>query len=220
MLAALRRIPFYNSEVQQGRWNGLPSPNAGLLDKKVGLVGFGTIPRYLVPMLRPFRADLQAYDPFVDDETLESYGVARAESIEALFSQCDIVSNNLPRTKDTYHLIGKDLLNRMKDGALFVNTARGSTVDENYLAEILKTGRINAILDVYEAEPLPTNSRLRGLDNAILMPHMAGPTVDRCERVGLALADDIRRLTNGQPLFHEIPMEYAAKMTNDALPIQ
>ena len=217
MLAALRRIPYYDKQVQNGEWRGNIAPNAGLLDKKVGLVGFGAIARYCVPMLKAFRADVRVYDPYVSDDTIKEYGVTRAESLEELFSECEILSNHLPRTRETYHIIGKDLLNRMSDGSLFVNTARGSTVDENSLAEILTTGRISAILDVFETEPPPPDSKLRGLDNVVLMPHMAGPTLDRCGRVGLALAEDIQRMLAGRPLVHEITRDYAMKMTNDRL---
>ena len=217
MLAALRRIPYYNNEVQNGRWGNASSYNEGLLDRKVGMVGFGAIARYLATMLKTFRADVKVYDPYVSDEILNEYGVTREDSLEKLFSECDIISNQLPRTKATYHLISKDLLNRMPEGSLFVNTARGSTVDENGMAEVLATGRIHAVLDVFEEEPLPMTSKLRGMDNVILMPHMGGPTRDRREKVGLALAEDIQRLINNQPLVHEITKEYAMMMTNDAL---
>ena len=217
MLAALRRIPYYNGQMQNGVWKGATSDCAGVLDKRVGLVGFGAIPRYLVPMLKAFRADITAYDPYVDSATIGSFGIARAETMEELFSECEIISNHLPRTKATYHLIDARMFGLMRDGAVFVNTARGSTVDEEAMARAAQSGRIFAALDVYESEPLPLDSKLRGLDNVILMPHMGGPTRDRCERVGFALAADIRNLLEGKPLVHEISREYAAGMTNDVL---
>ena len=217
ILSALRQLPYYSQLVEKGQWRTNSSPNAGLLDKKIGLVGFGAIPRYLIPMLKPFRVEVQVYDPFISESICSEYGVSRTLSLETLFSQCDIVSNHLPLTKDTYHLIGADLLSLMPENSLFVNTARGSTVDEKALEDILQSGKISAILDVYEKEPLPPTSKLRGLDNVILMPHMGGPTRDRCQMVGLALAEDIMRMINSEPLQHEIPQEYAVKMTNDRL---
>ena len=105
----------------------------------------------------------------------------------------------------------------MPDGALLVNTARGSVIDEQALADELCTGRISAVLDVFEEEPLPSDSRLRGLDNAVLIPHMGGPTGDRHEWVSLALIEDIKRFLSGQPLVHTIGMDHAVRMTNDAL---
>jgi len=214
MLAALRRIPFYNKNMQAGLWRGVTRQNKGLLDKKIGLVGFGAIPRYLVPMLKPFRADIQVYDPFVGDDTLQLYSVKRAASLESLFAECDIVSNHLPLTTETTKQICADLLNLMRPGTLFVNTARGSTVDEQALETVLQNGQVHAVLDVFEVEPLPLDSKLMGLDNVILIPHMGGPTADRYEMVGLVLADACRDWLAGQPLTHEIPREYAAKMTS------
>ena len=217
MLSALRRIPFYSRMVEDGSWRTASCQNKGILDKKIGLIGFGAIPRYLVPMLKPFRVEIHGYDPFVSSSVLHEHGVKPCGSLEALFSECDIVSNHLPLTKDTFHIINAELLNRMKKGTLFVNTARGSTVDEAALGKIVQSGHIDAVLDVYEKEPLPATSKLRGLDNVILMPHMGGPTLDRYEMVSLGLAKEIRRMINNEPLLWEISKDYAFKMTNDKL---
>ncbi|MCL2360699.1 MAG: hydroxyacid dehydrogenase [Defluviitaleaceae bacterium] len=217
ILAALRRIPFYSQMVENGGWNSYSHKNTGLFDRKVGLVGFGAIPRYLVPMLRPFRVEISAYDPFVQDSIFDEYGVSQATSLEELFSQNDIISNHLPLTNETHRIVNAKLLSRMNKGALFVNTGRGGTVDESALEEILASGHISAALDVFETEPLPMTSKLRNLDNVILMPHMGGPTLDRWENVGLALAEDTQRMMNNQPLIWEIPRDYAVKMTNDRL---
>jgi len=214
ILATLRRIPFYNQHVQEGRWKGIDRKNKGLLDKKVGLIGFGAIPKYLVPMLKPFRTHIQVYDPYVANHVLEEYGIERASSLEALFSECDIVSNHLPLTKDTHHLITADLLNLMPPGTLYVNTGRGGTTDEKALEAILQKGEIHAVLGVFEYEPLPEDSKLRGLSNVTLIPHMAGPTADRYETVGITLAEACMSWLNGNPLTHEVSKEYAAKMTS------
>ena len=143
--------------------------------------------------------------------------MTRAESLDRVFSSCDIVSLHMARTPETYHVINKKLLAMMPDGALLVNTARGSVVDEQALADELLTGRIHAVLDVFEEEPLPADSRLRGLDNVILIPHLAGPTGDRFELVSLALIEDMKRMLNGEPLEHTIEASHAVRMTNDTI---
>ena len=213
MFTALRRIPYYNSVVQDGKWKTMFSLNSGLLGKKVGLVGFGAIARHLVPMLRPFRVSVEVYDPFVDDATFTEYGVTRVNSLEALFSGNDIISVHAAQVPETYRIINRDMLSRLKDGGLIVNTARGSIIDEDVLAEELASGRISAILDVFDEEPLPADSKLRGMDNALLLPHMAGPTTDQYAKVCIGLAEEIRRFISGQPLKYEISREYASKMT-------
>jgi phosphoglycerate dehydrogenase-like enzyme len=168
--------------------------------------------RFLAEMLRPFRAKITAYDPYAGDEALASLGVERA-SLEEVVSKSKIISIHAARTPETYHMITRELLRSVRDGALLVNTARGSIVDEEALAGELATGRFKAVLDVFEDEPLPASSRLRGLSNAILMPHMAGPTVDRRKAVTLALIEDIKRFCEGRPLKHSIDREYAMAMT-------
>ena len=217
ILAGLRNIPYYNKLVQEGEWRPAGFENKGLLDRKIGLVGFGAITRYLVPMLKPFNTDLLVYSKHLSEEDCRSYGMTRADTLEQIFSTCDIVSLHMARTKDTYHVINRELLKLMPDGALLVNTARGSVIDEQALADELQTGRINAVLDVFEEEPLAPDSRLRGLDNVILIPHMAGPTGDRHKYVSLALIEDMKRMLAGQPLKHQIDESHAVRMTNDAL---
>lgn len=170
------------------------------------------VTRYLVKMLQPFRVKIRAYDPFVSDQTLADFGVERADLREVV-SQSKIVSIHAARTPGTYHLINREMLKSIRDGALLVNTARGNIIDEEALADELITGRFKAVLDVFDEEPLPASSRLRGLKNALLIPHMAGPTVDRRKFVTLALIDEIESFFAGRPLKYAIGREYAMSMT-------
>ena len=218
ILAALRRLPGYTGEMAEAGWSGGSDTiyNETLLDQTVGLVGFGTVSRYLVPLLKPFRCKLLAYDPYVPEQAFTEAGVERLDELEPLFTRSKIISLHMPINTSTFHMIDGKLLSLIPDGALFVNTARGACVDEAALAAELSKGRFSAILDVYEKEPLPMDSGLRGLENVILIPHMAGPTVDRRAVVSLRLADDIERYYKGQPMQNEIGYEYAVTMTNEA----
>ena len=101
----------------------------------------------------------------------------------------------------------------MHDDGILINTARGSVIDEEALVEELKTNRIKAVLDVFEEEPLSDQSPLRKLDNALLIPHMAGPTVDRRKYSTMAVLDDIDNFINNRPLVHEISAIRASRMT-------
>ncbi|MCL2527300.1 MAG: hydroxyacid dehydrogenase [Defluviitaleaceae bacterium] len=213
IFAGLRQIPFYSNQVQNGQWKAVGTYAYGLMGKKVGLVGFGAIARYLVAMLQPFRVEIQVYDPYLDEAMFEKYGVSRAGSLDEVFTGNDIVSLHLAQRPENNNIIGKELLSKMRDGALLVNTARGSVIVDDDLADELKTGRISAVLDVFHEEPLPLDSRLRGMDNAILIPHMAGHVFERYEMAALALAEDVQRFVSGKPLLYEISREYAGKMT-------
>lgn len=213
MLAALRDIPKFANCVQQEGW---PQPgwfNEGLLDQRVGLVGFGAVARYTAEMLKAFNVELLICSGHMTDEEAAAHG-ARKASIEEIFSTCKVVSLHMAATPQTHHQVNGRLLSMLQDGALLVNTARGSVIDEAALAEALKTRRFKAILDVYEQEPLPDDSPLRGLENCILIPHMGGPTLDRRKFVTAALMEDFQKLLiSGQPSRLEIDRQTARHMT-------
>lgn len=211
MLASLRRIPFYDHEMKHGRWRG-DIDTHGLFNKEVSLIGFGAIARFLTGMLQTFRCKVSAYDPFVPVEEMEAYGVTKID-LDQAFQSFDIVSIHLPQNDSTQGLVTAEHLSSMKQGALFVNTARASTVDEDALADLLHQGRIHAALDVYQTEPLPVDSPLRSAPNTILIPHMAGPTLDHRIITSQLVVDDVERFIDGEPLRHEISEAYAMQMT-------
>lgn len=213
ILALLRDIPFYDNETHAGRWRKADGDyTEGLLDQTIGLVGFGMISKYVINMLKVFRTKIKVYSRYITEEDMEKYGVEKA-SLEEIFSTCKIISIHSGLTPKTYHMIGKELLEMIPDGALFVNTARGAIIDEDALVEELSKKRFKAALDVFEKEPLPVDSKLRKLDNVLLMPHMAGPTTDRRKFITLALIEDIKNFTAGRQMEHEIEEEYAKNMT-------
>lgn len=213
-LAALRDIPMHSYDMQRGQWNEeFDKPSEGLLGKDVGLVGFGAVAKFLAGMLKVFKTRVKVYDPFTSDAVCAEYGVTRVDTLEEIFTTSKIISIHVAKTPETYHMIDKRLLQMIPDGTLLVNTARGSILNEAELAEELKKGRFKAVLDVYEEEPLPADSKLRGLDNVILMPHMAGPTADNRKVVTMELLKDIQRFFKGEPLEYEIGRQYAMSMT-------
>lgn len=211
ILCSLRDVAYLDSETKKGCWR-TDHLTEGLFGKKVGLIGFGMVARYLVPMLRPFRVGIKVYDPYVTAETCAGYGVIQAD-LQEVIGTSDIISVHAPQILETYHLISREMLKIIPDGALFVNTSRGSLVDEKALCDELAKNRFRAVLDVYETEPLPQDSRLRGFMNVILSPHVAGPTPDRHKFITIELIDDIRRFIQGKAMKHEISSEYASMMT-------
>ena len=212
MLAALRRIPHYSAGLAKGCWPQT-FQNRGLLERSVGIVGYGMIAQYLVEMLAPFRCRVQVYSRHIEPAELQRTGMTKAD-LPALFAGCDIVSLHTGLTAATRHLITEPLLRSMKPGALLVNTARGAIVDEAALCRVLADRPdLTAVLDVYEQEPLPADHPLCGLPNVLLMPHQAGPTIDRRPVVADSLLDDIEAFLSGGALRCEISRRYAAVMT-------
>ncbi len=215
MLTALRDIPKFSTRLKNDKiWKTSADNNRGLLGKTVGIVSYGAIARHLVRMLQPFRVKIKIYDikPLPADEVAK-YGLTFA-SLEEIFSTCDIVTVHTPLNDQTYHLIGEELLALLPENSLFINTSRGAVVDQAALERQLASGRFRALLDVYEKEPIPADSSLFLLDNVILMPHMAGPTVDlRKDITRSLLIEASEYLKNGVPLKHEISRAAASVMS-------
>lgn len=208
MLTALRQIPRREREVRAMNWNNRECES--LIGKTVGLVGLGAVGRHLIRMLQPFRVRIKLYDPYVDMNSL-AYAAVEPCSLHEVLSHSDLISIHASKTDETYRMINRDNLKWIKDGAVLINTARGSLIDEEALAESLRTGRMTAVLDVYETEPLPPDSPLRELDNVYLMPHVAGMVT--LENYAWAMVKEIERFAAQEPLQYEIPYGQFKRMT-------
>jgi len=215
ILTGLRRIPFYDSNMKRnGLWESNMLDIDSLFQKRVGMIGLGTVGKYFLDMLRPFNANIKIYDPFISQSSLANHPEAKLCSMEEVLSWADIISVHSSLTPDTFHMLNKDKLKLIKNRALLVNTARGAIIDESALIDELSTGRFNAVLDVYEKEPLPVNSPLRGLENVILIPHMAGMAGGpEREQMTFAMIEEIKRFINNKPLQYEISYEKYKRMT-------
>lgn len=204
ILAAQRRIPKFNREVHVDGWSDWPFKNYSLLRRKVGIVGFGAVAKHLVRMLKPFYVDILVYSSHMTQEEADRYGVKLA-SLEELFSTCSIITLHTAQHPKTNGMITKELIAMMPDEALLVNTSRPAVLDEDALYEECKTGRIRAFLDVHKNEiVVPLESRMRWLDDVLMMPHHAGPTVDYRRYAARYVLEDLERFIKGEALQHEI----------------
>ena len=148
-----------------------------------------------------------AYDPYLSEEEASALGVSKV-SLENLMSCSDIVSLHAPATEETKHMINKTNLRLMKDGAIFINTARGSIVNEQDLIKELETGRITACLDVTDPEPPDINSPLRKLPNVVLTPHIAGAIANNRLRNGRYAIDELERFFRGEKILYEVNLSH------------
>lgn len=208
MLACLRktvRVAFWMHQEKGWKGNGLPEVES-LFYQKVGLHGFGNIAQILVKLIAPFQCDVSAYDPYVDDEIFRANGVRRIDDLQTLYAQNKIVSIHAPKTDETYHVVNAKILSAMQDGSILINTARGALIDIDALIARLQTGRILASLDVYEHEPLPEDSPLRGLLNCQLSPHTGGPTPDRMVDFGRAALSNLQLYSRGETVQHVVDL--------------
>lgn len=186
-------------------------PGRLLGEQTVGIVGTGYVGRKVIQRFQGLDCRVLAADPFLSEEQAREIGVTKIE-VPELFAAADIVSMHAPALPETEGMVTADLLRLLPDGALFINTSRGSLVDEDALLAELRAGRIAAVLDVFRTEPLPDGSPFRALPNVFLSPHAAGHTVDTHWRQGQAMVDEIRRLLANEALRYEIAPDRLATM--------
>ncbi len=208
MLMALRRASYWAVAMHRdGAWKDGNTFTQSLLGRRVGIHGFGSISQCLVPMLRPFTSQIQAFSPSMPDEIFSSLGVKRLASLEELFTQSDVVVELAAATPENYHIVTESHLRMIPDGGVFVNVGRGCVVDEVGLLHIAREGRLEIALDVFEQEPLPIDSPLRGLPNVTLLPHLGGPTRDRRRDAGAFALKNLRAFLHGDPLDAVVTLE-------------
>jgi D-3-phosphoglycerate dehydrogenase len=193
MLAFARRQPWMDRAVKAGLWEKIPGYS--LSEQTLGVVGVGNIGKAVIRRARAFGMRILATDiiPVATDFLAEMR--VEMTSLENLLAQADYVSLNCDLNPTSRHLMNAHTLGLMKPGAVLINSARGPIVDELALVAALENGKIGgACLDVYEQEPLPVNSPLRGMDNVMLAAHNANSSPAAWERVHF---NTVRNLIDG-----------------------
>ncbi len=181
MLSACRRIPQMNAYIHAGRRREAIYATGMLSGKTIGILGFGNIGKAVAKMLTGFGCELLAYDICEDVEFAAAHGI-RYVSLDELLEKSDIVSVHLALKPETRHIINAEAIEKMKEGAVLINTSRGGTVDSDALAAAVKSGRLSAAgLDVVEDEgggnPVP-GKIFYDIENVIMTPHVAGATFE------------------------------------------
>ncbi|MFE6406870.1 hydroxyacid dehydrogenase [Streptomyces sp. NPDC057837] len=178
-------------------------PGIGNHGRRVGVIGASRIGRRVLELLRPFDLRPVLTDPYVDEPEAAALGVPLLP-LDELLRTSGIVTVHAPETPETRHLIGRRELALMPDGATLINTARGSLVDHDALVAEVRAGRLTAVLDVTDPEPLPAGSPLYDLPGAFVTPHLAGSQGNELARLGLAVTREAERLLAGDGLAHAV----------------
>ncbi|MEI9927382.1 MAG: D-glycerate dehydrogenase [Sphingomonas sp.] len=203
MLMAGRRAGEGERELRDGRWTGWRPTHltgAGLSGKLLGLVGFGRIAQATARIARDgFGMRIAYHSRRRANLPAEFPGATYHDDLDSLLAVADVVSLHCPGGPETRHLIDRDRLAAMKPGALLINTARGSVVDEAALVDALRRGGIaGAGLDVFEHEPQVPQA-LRDLENAVLLPHLGSATIETRVAMGLRAAANVDAFFDGFP---------------------
>ncbi|HEY3684854.1 MAG TPA: 2-hydroxyacid dehydrogenase [Streptosporangiaceae bacterium] len=193
-IALLRNVPGGDRDIRAGRWIDFSREGRELGAMTVGIIGVGNIGTAVASRMRAFGCRVIYHD-------VAARGVSGAEPVsqDDLLARADVVTVHVPLDASTRGLIGEDQFARMRPGTVFVNTSRGPVVDQDALAGALRSGRLRgAYLDVFAAEPLPSGSPLREMENVLMTPHVGGFTREALDRLRHAVEINIRRVLAGQ----------------------
>ena len=171
-------IDLYDKAVRSGRFDSIMhmknNNNFELANKKILIVGFGRIGRKLIKRCLGFEMKVYAYDPFVDQKTIESFGGIKVNDLNEGLKKTDILSLSVPLTEKTHNMINLEKIKMMKKSAVIINTSRGGVVNEKDLNEAVNKGIIfGAGLDVFEKEPPDNDNSLLKNKRIVLSPHAA-----------------------------------------------
>ncbi|MGH3588303.1 MAG: hydroxyacid dehydrogenase, partial [Pseudonocardia sp.] len=179
--------------------SALPHEDSGLVGQTVGIVGASRVGRMVLERLAPFDVRVLVSDPYLDRRAAGRLG-AELVDLDDLFRRADMVSLHAPRLPETDRLVDARRLALLRDGAVVINTARGSLVDTDALTRGCGTGRISAVLDVTDPEPLPPSHPLLGMPHVFVTPHIAGSRGRELRRMGEFAVAEVERLVRGEPL--------------------
>ena len=171
-------IDLYDKAVRSGRFDSIMhmknNNNFELANKKILIIGFGRIGRKLIKRCLGFEMKVYAYDPFVDQKTIESFGGIKVNDLNEGLKKTDILSLSVPLTEKTHNMINLEKIKMMKKSAVIINTSRGGVVNEKDLNEAVNKGIIfGAGLDVFEKEPPDNDNFLLKNKRIVLSPHAA-----------------------------------------------
>ena len=191
MLAMARSIPRANESMHAGRWEKKLFEGRELRGKVLGILGLGRIGVEIVKRARAFEVEILAYDPYVPSLVARDLNIPLVP-LNDLLGRSDYLTLHVPLTAETEGMLGREALRRVKKGVRILNCARGELMDEEALAEAIRSGHVaGAALDVYRHEP-PRHSPLLALPQVILTPHIAGSTAEAQEIVGYRIAEQVR----------------------------
>ncbi len=192
MFGAARRIPQASVSTKGSKWEKKKFKGFELYGKKLGIIGIGRIGTELAKRAQALGMDVVAYDPYV--KTSE---YAKIVDIDTLLKESDYISLHIPKTEETEHILNKAAFDKMKDGVVVVNCARGGVVDEEALYDAVKAGKVRiAGVDVYENEPAKEN-KLFALEEIIATPHIGAQTKEGQTRAGIQIAEFVRDALKG-----------------------
>jgi D-3-phosphoglycerate dehydrogenase len=197
LLSAARQIPAADATLREHTWKRSSFSGTEIVGKTVGVVGLGRIGQLVASRLAAFEAHIVAYDPYVSQARAAQLGIELL-TLDELLLRSDFISVHLPKTKETAGLIGAEALKKVKPGVIIVNAARGGLIDEQALADAIRSGHVRgAGIDVFATEPC-TDSPLFDLPQVVVTPHLGASTAEAQDRAGTDVAASVRLALAGE----------------------
>ena len=190
MFAVARQIPEASASTHAGKWEKSKFMGVELTGKTLGVIGAGNIGGIVCDRARGLKMKVVAYDPFLGQEKADKMGVEKVE-LDELLARADFITLHVPYTEQTANILSREALAKTKPGVRIINCARGGLVDEEALADALKSGHVaGAAFDVFAKEPATENA-LFNLPNVVCTPHLGAATTEAQENVALQVAEQM-----------------------------
>jgi D-3-phosphoglycerate dehydrogenase len=196
ILACAKNVVGLDARMRAGYWDKATHKSLELKGKTLGVVGIGAIGRRVAELGLAFGMQVLAYDPVAKTAPA---GVVLGE-LDDLLARSHVVSLNCPLTESNRHMVNRESLARMRDGAILVNTGRGGLIDEEALLAALASGKLRAAgLDAFATEPLVGEHAFKSVPNVVLSPHVGGVSQDAYVNMGLAAARNVLDVLSQPP---------------------
>ena len=190
MFAVARQLPEASASTHAGKWEKSKFMGVELTGKTLGVIGAGNIGGIVCDRARGLKMKVAAYDPFLSEEKARDMQVEKVE-LDELLARADFITLHVPFTEQTKNILSRENLAKTKKGVRIINCARGGLVDEEALADLLKSGHVaGAAFDVFAVEPAKENV-LFTLPNVVCTPHLGASTTEAQENVALQVADQM-----------------------------
>ncbi len=191
LLALARNVPQAHAALVAGRWDRSKYSGVELLDKTLGVIGFGRIGQLVAERAQGFGMKVVGYDPYVGADRYREMGVTQAAGSDELYAQADFITIHLPKTPETEGWLNAEAFAKMKDGVRILNVARGPLIVDEDLQAALDSGKVaGAALDVFRSEPI-TDHPLFSYPNVIVTPHLGASTAEATDRAGYQAAEQV-----------------------------
>ena len=195
LLACARGFPGLDHQVREGRWKRVAFPRAA--GKTLGIVGLGRIGQAVVPKAVGLGMNVIAYDTYPQTIFADKWKIDYV-TLDELWARSDFISLHLAMSPETFNLINKTTIAKMRRGVIIINTGRGQLINEDDLCEALQSGHVaSAGLDVFHKEPLPLTSPLIKQENVLLSGHVAGLDQESNHDIAVRFAETIVTMSKG-----------------------